>query len=98
MRVSEAMSPDVRVATPGQSIRDAAKVMAGIGDAAQTSIGRSLGGRAGTGRNFSLSWFGAGAHSRPRGTRWLVLTKPSTRTSGVVIRVRRRRCRSACGR
>ena len=30
MRVSEAMSRDVRIATPGQSIRDAARIMAEI--------------------------------------------------------------------
>jgi CBS domain-containing protein len=30
MRVSEAMSRDVRIATPGQSIRDVAKIMAEI--------------------------------------------------------------------
>ena len=40
MRVSEAMSPDVRVATPGQSIRDAAKVMAEI-DAGALPVGES---------------------------------------------------------
>ena len=39
MRVSKAMSPDVRVATPGQSISDAAKVMAEI-DAGSFAGGR----------------------------------------------------------
>ena len=40
MQVSEAMSPDVRVATPGQSISDAAKVMAEI-DAGALPVGES---------------------------------------------------------
>ena len=38
MRVSEAMTRDVRVATPGQSIRDAAKTMAEI-DAGVLPVG-----------------------------------------------------------
>src|SRR4051812_27381499 len=38
MRVSEAMTRDVRVATPGQSIRDAAKTMADI-DAGALPVG-----------------------------------------------------------
>jgi CBS domain-containing protein len=40
MRVSEAMTRDVRVATPGQSIRDAAKTMAEI-DAGVLPVGEN---------------------------------------------------------
>src|SRR5437868_9865719 len=40
MRVSEAMTRDVRVATPGQSIRDAAKAMAEI-DAGVLPVGEN---------------------------------------------------------
>ena len=40
MRVSEAMTRDVRVATPGQTIRDAAKTMAEI-DAGVLPVGES---------------------------------------------------------
>jgi CBS domain-containing protein len=40
MRVSDAMTRDVRVATPGQSIRDAAKVMAEI-DAGALPVGEN---------------------------------------------------------
>ena len=40
MRVSEAMSRDVRVADPGQSIRDVAKIMADI-DAGAVPVGEN---------------------------------------------------------
>jgi CBS domain-containing protein len=40
MRVSEAMTRDVRVATPGQSIRDVAKIMAEI-DAGSMPVGEN---------------------------------------------------------
>ena len=40
MRVSEAMSRDVRVANPGQSIRDVAKIMAEI-DAGSMPVGEN---------------------------------------------------------
>ena len=40
MRVSEAMTRDVRVATPGQSIRDVAKIMAEI-DAGAMPVGEN---------------------------------------------------------
>ena len=40
MRVSEAMTRDVRVATPGQSIRDVAKIMAEI-DAGALPVGEN---------------------------------------------------------
>ena len=40
MRVSEAMTRDVRVATPGQSIRDVAKMMAEI-DAGSMPVGEN---------------------------------------------------------
>jgi CBS domain-containing protein len=40
MRVSEAMTRDVRVATPGQSIRDVAKIMAEI-DAGAVPVGEN---------------------------------------------------------
>src|ERR671939_1390925 len=40
MRVSEAMSRDVRVANPGQSIRDVAKIMAEI-DAGAMPVGEN---------------------------------------------------------
>ena len=40
MRVSEAMTRDVRVATPGQSIRDVAKMMADI-DAGAMPVGEN---------------------------------------------------------
>ena len=40
MRVSEAMSRDVRLATPGQSIRDAAKMMSEI-DAGALPVGEN---------------------------------------------------------
>jgi CBS domain-containing protein len=40
MRVSEAMTRDVRIATPGQSIRDVAKTMAEI-DAGALPVGEN---------------------------------------------------------
>lgn len=40
MRVSEAMTRDVRIATPGQSIRDVAKMMADI-DAGAVPVGEN---------------------------------------------------------
>ena len=40
MRISEAMTRDVRVATPGQSIRDVAKIMAEI-DAGAMPVGEN---------------------------------------------------------
>ena len=40
MRVSEAMTRDVRIATPGQSIRDVAKIMAQI-DAGALPVGEN---------------------------------------------------------
>ena len=44
MRVSEAMSREVRLAAPGQSIRDVAKIMAEVGCNQQPISGKVMSG------------------------------------------------------